>query len=68
MKILGWNWRGAGNTNFYRNFYNIIRNHRPSIAVILETRISGDRADATNSNLGFDNVYCLNANGFSGGI
>ena len=68
MKILVWNWRGDGNANFYRNFFDIICNHRPSIAVILETCILGDRANAASLNLGFDNVCYSNANGFSGGI
>ncbi|KAL0013921.1 hypothetical protein SO802_000990 [Lithocarpus litseifolius] len=68
MKILVWNYKGVGNSNFRRNFSDLNRLHRPSIAVIMETRISGARGEDISFNLGFDNVCCSDANGFNGGI
>ena len=68
IKILVWNCRGAGNSNFRRNFLNLNRLHRPSIVVIMETRISSARANDLSFNLGFDSVCHSDVNGFSGGI
>ncbi|GMY33457.1 receptor like protein 30 [Fagus crenata] len=41
---------------------------RPSIAVLVETRISGHRAEDISSMLGFNRVYRSKAVGFRGGI
>ena len=68
MKILVWNYRGARHSNFRRNFSDLNRLHRPSIAIITETRILGARAEDISSNIGFDSVCRSDANGFSGGI
>jgi hypothetical protein len=68
MRILVWNCRGAGNPNFRRDFAELMRSHRPSIAVLVETRIFGQRAEDTSSMLGFDSVCRSEAVGFRGGI
>nr|POE96333.1 hypothetical protein CFP56_49733 [Quercus suber] len=68
MKVLVWNCRGVGKSNFCRNFSDIIRLRKPSTVVVLETRVFEDRPDSISSNLGFDNVCCSDATGFSGGI
>ncbi|KAF3954271.1 hypothetical protein CMV_020363 [Castanea mollissima] len=68
MKILDWNCRGAGNLNICKNFTDMVCSHRPSIAVILETRISGQRANFVSSSLSFDNVCRSDADGFRGCI
>lgn len=68
MKILVWNCRGAGTTSFGRTLLNMARRLRPAIAVIMETRISGTRANEVSSSFGFNNVYHSDASCFSGGI
>ena len=68
MKILVWNCTGAGNPNFCRNFTDMVCSHRPSIAIILETRISGQRANSVSSSLGFDNVCHSDSDGSRGDI
>lgn len=68
MKILIWNCRGASNPYFHRNFGDLIRTLRPEISIIMETRISGQRAKDISSSLGFDNVHRSNASSFKGGI
>uniref|UniRef100_A0A2N9F7H7 Reverse transcriptase domain-containing protein n=1 Tax=Fagus sylvatica TaxID=28930 RepID=A0A2N9F7H7_FAGSY len=60
--------RGAGNPNFCRNFADLLRSHRPSIDVLVETRISGQRAEDISSMLGFNRVCRSEAVGFRGGI
>jgi hypothetical protein len=68
MKILVWNYRGAGNNSFCRNFLEIARTHCPSIVVFTETRISGARAENISIALGFDSVCRADADVFRGGI
>ena len=68
MKILVWNCTGAGNPNFCGNFTDMVCSHRPSIAIILETRISGQRANSVSSSLGFDNVCRSDSDGSRGDI
>lgn len=68
MKILIWNCRGAECPTFRRDFADLFRSHRLEIAIIMETRISGFRAEEVNSSLGFDNVSRSDAVGFRGGI
>ena len=68
MMTLVWNCRGAGSTSFHRNFLDMARHYRPTIAVIMETRISSARAEEVSSSLGFNNVCRLDASSFSGGI
>ncbi|GMY12064.1 receptor like protein 30 [Fagus crenata] len=60
--------RGAGNPNFRRNFAELLRSHRPSIAILVETRVSGQRAEDISSMLGFNRVCRSDAVGFRGGI
>ena len=68
MKILIWNCKGAGNLFFRHSFFDLIRSHRPTIAVIMETRIFGQRAEDVSFSLGFENVYRSDAVSFRGGI
>lgn len=68
MSIIYWNVRGAASKAFLRNARELIRTHNPSIFVVAEPRISGDRADRQIANLGFPNSTKYDARGFSGGI
>ena len=45
MNILMWNCRGALNPDFKRRIFEMAVNHQPSIMVISETRIGGERAE-----------------------
>lgn len=44
--LLSWNCRGAGSHEFLQEIKDVMKEHRPSIAVLLEPRISGATADA----------------------
>lgn len=68
IKILIWNCRGAGCPTFCRDFANLLRSHHPEIAIIMETCISGFRAEEVSSSFGFDKVSRSDAVGFCGGI
>ena len=44
MNVLLWNCRGALNSDFKRRIFEMAINHRPSILLVIETRLGGDRA------------------------
>lgn len=68
MKVLVWNCRGVGNNNFRHNFTELTRIHCPSITVLVETKIFGQRAVDVSSILGFDSVCRSEVEGFHGRI
>ncbi|CAL1402700.1 unnamed protein product [Linum trigynum] len=67
-KILAWNCRGAGSRNFLPVFREYRRKFRPHIVIIVEPRISGDRALDVIRDMGYDSSHVVDAHGFSGGI
>ena len=45
MNILLWNCRGALNADFKRRIFEMTINHCPSILVVTEMRVGGDRVE-----------------------
>ncbi|XP_065638284.1 uncharacterized protein LOC136071198 [Quercus suber] len=68
MNILLWNCRGALNADFKRRVLEITVNHQPSIMVITETRVGGDRAQRIIADLPFDGYYTTDTIGYAGGL
>ena len=54
MNILLWNCRGVLNADFKRMIFEMAINHQPSIMVVTETRVGGDRAAKIIEGLPFD--------------
>nr|DAD43532.1 TPA_asm: hypothetical protein HUJ06_001762 [Nelumbo nucifera] len=54
--------------NFGRTFMDITRFHRPTIVIIVETRINANRASRIIASLGYSSSYNVDLEGFSGGI
>jgi len=68
LSLFVWNARGAGSAAFLTSMFDYITQHKPSIVVLLETHISGTRADTVCRKLGFQGCFRVEAQGFSGGI
>ena len=68
MNIIVWNCRGALKPNFQSHVRDLVRTHNPSILVVMETRIGGDRAKEIINRLPFDGFIYTNTLGFAGGI
>jgi len=66
--LLSWNIRGAQNNNARRHMKDLIRKHRPSFLVILETRVLFARLATFWTNIGYTMVHIVEASGHSGGI
>lgn len=66
MKIISWNFQGASNDDFRRNFRDLVLRHGPSVVFLLETRVYEEHVLEILPTLGFYN-YDL-ASGMMGGI
>ena len=68
ISIMFWNVQGAASGNFWRAFKTILKNYNPSMVVVMETRVSGIKADEFIKKSGFEFSHQVEAVGFSGGI
>lgn len=66
--MLSWNCRGAKSRQLLRNIKEMMRLYRPTIIVILESRISGFEADVVCRRIGRSTWVRSEARGFNGGI
>lgn len=68
MNGIVWNCRGAGGPNFPSLIRDYVRMHHLNFVALLETRISGSRAEEVCCKVGLQGCFRVEANGFSGGI
>ena len=68
MNIILWNCRGALNPNFHQSVDNIISCHSPSMMIITETCVGGNRAKEISDRLPFDGAAHVDTVGYAGGI
>jgi len=66
--IFVWNVQGAGSREVLHVLREHIRMHKPSIVALVETRISGAKAQDVCNRVGFRNWFRVEAQGFQGGI
>ena len=68
MNMLIWNCRGAINPTFCDVVNELVRLHSPAIMIIVETKVSGDRARRILENLDLDGAIFANSIGLTGGL
>jgi len=68
MSIIFWNVRGAASKSFRRNTKELLLTYKHSIFIVVEPRISGEKADKMIKSLGFQHFTKSDARGFFGGI
>jgi hypothetical protein len=68
MNSLIWNCRGAGGKVFPSLIRDTMRTHNIDFIALLETRISGVKAEAVVKKIGLQEGVRVDAQGFSGGI
>lgn len=66
--LIFWNCRGAGSKGFTCKIKELMKEHRLSIVILLEPRISGDSADVVCKKLGLRCWIRSEAIGFSRGV
>ncbi|KAG8472266.1 hypothetical protein CXB51_034472 [Gossypium anomalum] len=67
-RILVWNCQGAGHPKFHRFLKEYLRDFDPDIVILVETRVSGRKADCVVGKIGLPYSYRIEARGFAGGI
>ena len=68
MKTICWNVRGLGNPRAMGRLRRLIRERRPDLLFLSETRLKGARVDRLKWKLGFNNGFGVHAVGLSGGL
>ena len=68
MKIIVWNCCGALSPNFGSNVEDLVRDHSPTMMIVTETRVGGDRARAIMDRLSFDGAIHVDTVRYAGGI
>lgn len=68
MNLVIWNCRGAASKTFPGRVRDLIRGKNIHALIVLETRVSGDKAERMVRKLGFSNWIRLEATGYAGGI
>ncbi|KAJ8437463.1 hypothetical protein Cgig2_012903 [Carnegiea gigantea] len=68
IRTLVWNTQGTGSRDFMNMLKEHIRMQKPHIIVLLETHISGSKADNVCSKIGFGGQYRVDPIGYQGGI
>lgn len=66
MNFLVWNCRGSHNPEFRRHFRSLIDNHRPVLAILLETHMNDHTRLCDDFN--FTHMLQVLANGLIGGL
>ena len=68
MNILLWNCRGALNADFKRRIFEMAINHSPSILVVMEMRVGGDRVSKIMEGLPFDGFITMDTISYARGL
>ena len=68
MNMLIWNCRGALNPNCFCLISDLIRKHLLAILVIMETKVSGDKARSIVNRLPMDGAILVNNIGLTGSL
>ena len=68
MNTLFWNCRGALNPTFCDVVNELVHKHSPTIMIVAETKVCGERARRILENLDLDGAIFANSIGLSGGL
>ena len=68
MNVIIWNCRGALKRNFQNHVRELVHIHNPTILVVMETRIGGERARGITNRLPFENAIHTDTIGLVGGL
>ena len=68
MNIIVWNCRGARKPSFQKHVRDLVQSHDPTILVVMETRVGGERAREITDKLPFDGAIHTDTIGYSSGL
>jgi exonuclease III len=68
MSILSWNCRGLGNPRAVRDLRQLVREKKPKLVFIVETKMHHHRLDFLKAKLGMENLFGVDSVGKGGGL
>lgn len=68
MNVLSWNCRGFGNPRAIRNLYRLVKDKKPAILFLMETKCSKNKMETVRIRMGFEGLFVVEAKGHSGGL
>jgi hypothetical protein len=68
MSILSWNCRGLGNRRAVRDLHQMVKEKRPVLVFLMETKLCNKRAEFIRIKLQFDYMFVVDCVGRSGGL
>lgn len=68
MKIVSWNVRGLGNDQTFREAQQLLREHRPKIMFLCETKLKVKQMQEKAKRLRYQNCFAVNREGLGGGL
>jgi exonuclease III len=68
MSILSWNCRGLGNPRIVQDFRRMVKEKRPNIVFIMETKLRKRKLETIRLKVGFANMFVVDCVGRSGGL
>jgi exonuclease III len=68
MNIISWNCRGLGNLRTVRELHRMVKQKKPILVFLMETKLRHDRMEAIRRKLEFPNMLDVDCIGKSGGL
>ncbi|XP_059433934.1 uncharacterized protein LOC132167054 [Corylus avellana] len=68
MSILSWNCRGLGNLWIVRDICRLVKEKKPNLVFLMETKLMASRVERVKYKLGFSSVFVVDCVGRSGGL
>jgi exonuclease III len=68
MNLLSWNCRGLGNLRTVRELRRMVKDKKPKIVFLMETKARAKRMERVRSQLGFEHMLVVDCVGKSGGF
>jgi exonuclease III len=68
MSVICWNCRGLGNPCTVRDFFLMVKEKKPNVVFLVETKLRGNKMVLMKYKLGFHNVFVVDCVGKSEGL
>jgi exonuclease III len=68
MSVLSWNCRGLGNPRTVRELCRLVKEKRPMMVFLMETKLSNFRFDSIKNKIGYGGLFVVNSVGRGGGL
>jgi exonuclease III len=68
MKILSWNCRGLGNPRTVRDLCHMVKEKRPEVVFLMETKCRNAKMERVRVRIGFEGLFVVEPIGKSGGL